>query len=123
MAFELYRSALPPTHFSIAEAELALAETLLLAGRIDDAEALATAADERLRRSFAEGGFRVGQAGAILGACRAAAGGGPAAVRLAEAGYAGVVSELGEASPLAVRARNFLESARAAAASHPHPAD
>lgn len=115
-ALALYRSALPPTHFSIAEAELALAETLLLAGRSEEAEAVAAAADERLRRSFPERGFRVGQADALLGACRAARGGGAAAVRLAEAGYAGVVAELGEASPLAVRARSHLSSARAAAA-------
>ncbi len=115
-ALALYRSALPATHFSIAEAELALAEALLLAGRSAEAEVVATAADERLRQSFPERGFRVGQADAILGACRAANGGGPPAVRLAEAGYAGVVSDLGEGSPLAFRARNFVESARAAAA-------
>lgn len=115
-ALALYRSALPPTHFSIAEAELALAETLLLAGRSGEAAAVAEAADERLRSAFAEGGFRVGQADALLGACRAATGGGEAAVGLAEAGLAGVVSELGEASPLAVRARFAVKSARLAAA-------
>jgi serine/threonine-protein kinase len=116
-ALALYRSSLPPGHFSIAECELALAEARLLAGRREAAEALAASAHGRLLEEFPQDGFRAGQAAALLGAARAANGGGSTALALAEEGYAGVVAELGEASPVAQRARRFVERARAAAAS------
>jgi hypothetical protein len=94
-----------------------LAEVRLLDGRVGEALDLADAAHARLARAFPPGGFRVGQAEALLGACRAANGGGAAAAELARTGLAGIVAELGETSPVTARARRFVERATAAAGS------